>query len=157
MKALTIWQPWASLIAVGAKRIETRPWSTRYRGPLAIHAALSKKGLDTFHTDPFHGILKAAGFAMPRWLPRCQVVALCNLVDVVPVEQVRATLSQQELDFGDFGNRRYAWLLQDVHSLLFPISARGQQGLWNWEHTGEREVEMAIEQMDVSIEQPGLL
>ena len=39
MKALTLWQPWASLIAVGAKTIETRSWSTKYRGPLAIHAA----------------------------------------------------------------------------------------------------------------------
>jgi len=39
VKALTLHQPWASLIAVGAKRIETRSWSTSYRGPLAIHAA----------------------------------------------------------------------------------------------------------------------
>lgn len=39
MKAITIWQPWASLIAVGAKKFETRPWATNYRGPIAIHAA----------------------------------------------------------------------------------------------------------------------
>src|SRR5690348_17556570 len=39
MKALTLTQPWASLVAIGAKRIETRSWSTSYRGPLAIHAA----------------------------------------------------------------------------------------------------------------------
>jgi hypothetical protein len=38
MKALTLHQPWASLIAVGAKRIETRSWSTRYRGRILIHA-----------------------------------------------------------------------------------------------------------------------
>lgn len=38
MKALTIRQPWASLIAHGVKTIETRSWSTEYRGPLAIHA-----------------------------------------------------------------------------------------------------------------------
>lgn len=39
MKALTIWQPWATAIAIGAKRIETRSWETHYRGPIAIHAA----------------------------------------------------------------------------------------------------------------------
>ena len=39
MKALTLWQPWASLVALGHKRIETRCWSTKYRGDLAIHAA----------------------------------------------------------------------------------------------------------------------
>lgn len=39
MKAITIWQPWASLIACGAKKYETRGWPTKYRGPIAIHAA----------------------------------------------------------------------------------------------------------------------
>ncbi len=38
MKALTLTQPWATLVALGAKTIETRSWSTTYRGPLAIHA-----------------------------------------------------------------------------------------------------------------------
>src|SRR6202030_2406661 len=39
MKALTLTQPWATLVAIGAKRIETRSWPTLYRGPLAIYAA----------------------------------------------------------------------------------------------------------------------
>lgn len=40
MKAITLWQPWASLVATGAKIIETRSWGTRHRGPIAIHAAM---------------------------------------------------------------------------------------------------------------------
>jgi hypothetical protein len=39
MKAITILQPWAGLIPAGAKTIETRSWATKYRGPIAIHAA----------------------------------------------------------------------------------------------------------------------
>ena len=43
MKALTLWQPWATVMANGAKTIETRPvtahWARKYRGPLLIHAA----------------------------------------------------------------------------------------------------------------------
>ena len=39
MKALSVTQPWATLIATGQKQIETRSWGTRYRGPLYIHAA----------------------------------------------------------------------------------------------------------------------
>lgn len=39
MKVITIWQPWASLIVLGHKKIETRGWATKYRGPLLIHAA----------------------------------------------------------------------------------------------------------------------
>jgi hypothetical protein len=39
MKAITLWQPWASLWAAGIKKNETRSWATSHRGPLAIHAA----------------------------------------------------------------------------------------------------------------------
>jgi hypothetical protein len=48
MKAITVWQPWAALLACGAKKYETRSWATNYRGPIAIHAA--KK---PFNTDPY--------------------------------------------------------------------------------------------------------
>lgn len=51
MKALTLWQPWASLVALGVKTIETRSWSTGYRGPLAIHAASTNAGFDTLPGD----------------------------------------------------------------------------------------------------------
>jgi hypothetical protein len=42
---LTLWQPWASLVALGVKSIETRSWSTQYRGPLAIHASTKRPPL----------------------------------------------------------------------------------------------------------------
>ena len=51
MKALTILQPWASLIACGAKMIETRSWSTAYRGEIAIHAALADAKMDQEFND----------------------------------------------------------------------------------------------------------
>lgn len=37
--AISLWQPWASLMASGHKSIETRSWSTHLRGLVAIHAA----------------------------------------------------------------------------------------------------------------------
>lgn len=40
MKAITIWQPWAEFVAAGVKHNETRSWATKYRGPIAIHAAV---------------------------------------------------------------------------------------------------------------------
>jgi hypothetical protein len=39
MKVISIIQPWATLIAIGEKKFETRSWSTKYRGELAIHAS----------------------------------------------------------------------------------------------------------------------
>ena len=94
MKTLTVRQPWASLIAAGVKTIETRSWSTKYRGPLAIHAGLS------FH--PFHDAharLVSAGVAPMDALvacssrrtdivPRGAVVATCTLADVVPIVEL---------------------------------------------------------------------
>jgi hypothetical protein len=46
MKALTLHQPWATLIALGAKQYETRSWGTDYRGPLAIHAGKNTEALE---------------------------------------------------------------------------------------------------------------
>ena len=43
MKAISIKQPWASLIAHGIKDIENRSWRTNYRGRVLIHAGASKK------------------------------------------------------------------------------------------------------------------
>lgn len=42
MKAITLWQPWATLLACGSKIYETRSWATNYTGPIAIHAAAKR-------------------------------------------------------------------------------------------------------------------
>ncbi len=44
MKALTIKQPWASLIVHGIKNIENRTWKTNYRGRILIHASAKDSG-----------------------------------------------------------------------------------------------------------------
>jgi hypothetical protein len=64
VKALSLWQPWASLIAVGAKRFETRSWQTSHRGPLLIHAAQKWGGQlwAMCRTEPSHAALNAASY-----------------------------------------------------------------------------------------------
>lgn len=97
MKALTLTQPWATLVALGAKRIETRSWSTKYRGPLLIHAAAGlgpvggKRGLrELIEQQPFNAALCDVGSnGMIDWwgkdivdvLPLGAIVAVCNLVE----------------------------------------------------------------------------
>lgn len=51
MKAITVQQPWAQLIAVGAKAFETRAWKTNYSGPLAIHAGATRTPLNKLVFD----------------------------------------------------------------------------------------------------------
>lgn len=57
MKALTILQPWASLIAIEAKLIETRSWYTSHRGELAIHAGRSLAHWRLIWEEPFRAAI----------------------------------------------------------------------------------------------------
>lgn len=150
MKAMTLTQPWASLVAIGAKRIETRSWGTNYRGPLAIHAA---KGLtpvggleglkDLCQTPPFCDELLAAGIHFATDLPRGGVLAVCALVTCIRLDDdltVRDVLllpsaAPHERAFGDYSVGRFAWVLADVQRLPDPLSARGALGLWDWQES----------------------
>lgn len=53
MKALSIKQPWASLIAHGIKDIENRTWKVNFRGKIFIHASAKEAGsvLDLLNVD----------------------------------------------------------------------------------------------------------
>ena len=133
MKAITLTQPWATLVAIGAKRIETRSWRTSHRGPLAIHAA---KGMpdwakDICNEEPFRSVLLAAGIAGVCDLPRGCVIATASLIGCLTTEQ--SFPSEQEEAFGDYGPGRFAWWLDNVVPLPAPIPAKGSLGLWEWE------------------------
>ncbi len=64
MKALSIRQPWASLIVLGLKDIENRTWSSRYRGPVLVHA--SKGMTRTEHEDAIEFAIDAIRAAPPK-------------------------------------------------------------------------------------------
>lgn len=127
MKALTLHQPFASLVAHGAKRVETRGWSTHYRGPLAIHAGLR---LDREARVHVLGILRRHGHESEADLPRGAVVAIAELVDVVEmIPCVIANQTELERELGDWRVGRFAWVLRGVRAIE-PVPARGAQGLW---------------------------
>jgi hypothetical protein len=159
MKALTLTQPWATLVAIRAKKIETRSWSTNYRGPLAIHAAKgygSEAELSaTCFEDPFYqALMEYPPFASEvestarrkKWIkdvfPLGCVVATCKLRACVRTEVLDPgdtvfsvsvqKLSDEELQFGDFTAGRWGWILDDVMPLPNPIPAKGSLGLWEW-------------------------
>ena len=152
MKTLTLTQPWATLVAIGAKKIETRSWRTAYRGPLAIHAAKGfPKWAREFTMEPecYEVVkaqycqrdidLKAKGF--PAY-PLGVVLATCKLVDVLPMESTgclpgifddyRELDTQQERHFGNFAPGRWAWVLENVTPLKEPLPAKGTLSLWEW-------------------------
>ena len=83
MKALTIWQPWASLLACGAKQYETRSWATKYRGPIAIHAGKKFGEMDFGYKDGKNTILDALRDCgnTQHPLPLGAVIATAELVN----------------------------------------------------------------------------
>jgi hypothetical protein len=145
MKALTLWQPWASLIALGEKRIETRCWQTSYRGELAIHAAakLPPRWLGaSMHGNEFRNELAAV--LNVRWdyvdaairnLPYGAILAIARLVSIEETDRVRDVLCERELLFGNYEEGRYAWHLALVKRFDVPIPAKGNRLLWNWKVT----------------------
>lgn len=137
MQAITVLQPWATLIAIGAKTNETRGWSTPYRGLLAIHAGKGypKELRQLELEEPFHTALMVARARVVDPLPLGAIVAVARLSGIKQVtsESDLTKLSRQELAFGDYSSGRYVWALRDVYRLPVPIEARGKQGLWQWQ------------------------
>lgn len=132
MKAISLWQPWASLMASGLKRIETRSWSTKYRGPLAIHAAL-KFSLDqhaAWRGFKLAGIIDLLAIESFIDLPIGGIIATVNLLDCIQITD-RNCPSEPELSFGDYTPGRFMWVTENVKPFKKIIPFRGWQGLFN--------------------------
>ena len=102
VKVLTIRQPWALLVALGVKTIETRSWSTKYRGPLTIHAGARKPrriwvepngdppaAVDLIamgrHYDMWEDVNDPGSWAYDWAGPLGAIIATATLDDVVPI------------------------------------------------------------------------
>lgn len=136
LRCLSLTQPYASLVAIGAKCIETRSWSTAYRGRLAIHAARGFPGWARARCaeEPFRAALQAHGLLRPDDLPRGAILALVTLADCRPIAgPTDAPPDERERAFGDYTPGRYAWYLSEIQRLDEPLPARGRLGLWRCE------------------------
>lgn len=135
MKLISLWEPWATLMAIGAKRIETRSWETMYRGWLAIHASksgLAKAQLRDTLTDPaFAKALKDAELK-PGHILAVVKLRLCartqDLSDNL-VAAHRGPLTAQEIAFGDYHPGRFGWVTDELFRLPEPIPYKAAQGL----------------------------
>lgn len=140
MRALSLTQPWATLLASGAKRVETRSWSTVYRGLLAIHAAkgFPRDCRDLCLEEPFRSALGMTAAVLPLGA----IVAVARLREVwstdsltfIPALRPRGwdeVLTPRERDFGDYAPGRFAWVFVDIVPLKKPIACKGALGLWD--------------------------
>ncbi len=122
MRAITLWQPYATAIACGSKTIETRSWNTDYRGRIAIHAA--KRW--TPKQRRFAQIEVNLG-RLPPQIHLGMVVATAEIVDVRTSEELLPTIDGANRTFGDFAPGRFGWMLENIQPLREPFPWVGRQ------------------------------
>lgn len=135
VKVISLRQPWAYLFAIGAKKYETRDWASRKypSGELFIHASekISFHDLELcresehfkkYIPDPSNGILVQGA-----------IIGKCNLMEIVTTENIRGTLSKEELAFGDYRDGRYAWRTEGNILFLHPIKVKGKLSVWDYD------------------------
>jgi hypothetical protein len=145
MNALTLWQPWASLMMGGFKTIETRPWATSHRGWLAIHAAKQEPkhvkarfaGSSPEYRREisrlFWECLHTMGYHQFHELPRGAILGVVYVTNTLPTKKLRQSVDQYNRAFGDWTDGRFAWIISHGLRFLDPVPARGRQRLWDWE------------------------
>jgi len=138
MYAISLLQPWATLVIIGAKTIETRSWSTRHRGEILIHASQGKAGEIFCDDPPFKKYI--ANF---KKLPFGAIIGKVTIDKILRVEDFDLTdtdmntLTMEEKAFGDYSSGRYGWLLLDPVQFIKPIPARGMPGLWKFNNENQ--------------------
>ena len=152
MNAISLWEPWATLVSIWAKRYETRSWPTLHRGVIAIHSAQRFDGEQKAicSREPFKTALAREG--IDHWrklvptLGHVLAIAVLKRCQEVRCERPPAQLSwtgsneitsleeysEEDLAFGDWSEGRFIWTLEDVVRLVTPVPARGAQGFWTW-------------------------
>jgi activating signal cointegrator 1 len=149
-KVLTFWQPWATLLVHGIKKIETRPkpttW-TKEKGIYLIHAAQkwSKEQYRLCLKEPFYNELEKLGYnfsivnsltniPLGKIIGSIEVTECCKIYNpehfILPYIFPKGNINGSELHFGDYRDGRYAWLCENSHILKDPIPYKGGQGYY---------------------------
>ena len=131
-RAISLLQPWATLVVVGAKCVETRPWRTTSRGLLGVHASkgFSRQQAALCLSEPFCSVLAAAGFGGPGDLPLGALLGSVSVTDCVPTDTPSLeAISDQERAFGDYSPGRWAWLLEGACEWE-EVPCKGALSLW---------------------------
>jgi len=133
MKALSLWQPWASLWCSRRKVHETRHWRCSHRGWLLVHAA-KRFEKDCDLDDPLRLILDDEfGGHWAKDLPTGALIGTVNVVDCLPTQTLvgDSAASDDDRECGDFAPGRFAWKRDGFRLFDQPIPYRGAQGIFN--------------------------
>jgi hypothetical protein len=139
MKIISLLQPWATLLVQGHKRVETRSWNTKYRGPIFIHASgtLNKK---TEGMTPFERASSNDHFircvTRPYMMEFGKIIGMVNIDECLKIHRTYAPpqeylemLTPQELAFGNYEVDRYMWFCSGAVEFKRPMPFKGERGV----------------------------
>lgn len=128
MKALTVCQPYARLITIGAKRVENRTWYTPFRGALLIHAGKSRDWLDGDEEGRYAADPLEFGFIVGR----CRVVH-CLGTSGIEINARTSAFYQALLSpaHREHVNGPWCLVLDSIVRFAEPLPWRGAQGLFD--------------------------
>lgn len=148
MKAISLWQPHATLMRLGEKRIETRGKRMNHVGELAIHAAQrwlpDQRAI--IESEPFRSRLAHHGITPDNvvhdLMPRGAIVCVVDALVVYTTEEIlKSNIATagfgitgfapgfDELAFGDYSPGRYGFLTTNLRPLRRPVLCRGMQAV----------------------------
>lgn len=144
-KAISLWEPWASAIRVGAKTWETRSWPTKYRGDLLIcaakktHEALVRELLeDSLWQQSLRPLRSSMDGVRMCDLHFGMAVAVVELADCISTDVLAKWAYKSNQHLGDFSPNRWAWQLDNIRPIV-PFPVKGKQGLFTVEVGGALE------------------
>jgi hypothetical protein len=152
IRAISLWEPWATAWAIGLKGGETRSWrppQAAIGAPLAICSARTERDPESgehlrywFHQrlglcDESARAFKSAGVQTWHDLRRGHVIAICRLADVQPTTLAGMSRSALEGSWGNYSPGRFVWIPENMTRLNEPIPVIGRQGLFSWEVPAE--------------------
>ena len=159
MKIISLWPPWAQLVSLNLKRIETRSWKAPevlIGQRIGIHVTKKMPAMARRFCRKFALLL---GYTVENyngsWLYYLEqgignfgkIIATAKLcgcykiinndvigkVAYIDVNGLEFAVTGNEYEFGDYRTGRYVWMLEDIQQLPNPIPAKGMQRLWNWD------------------------
>ena len=158
MYAISLWQPYAQLIADQVKRAETRHWKPPdwlIGDRIAIHASkrqpTRREMKEVFPIEIHKEMTQRYGASWSKAIPYGSLVAIAQLEGFIEITSLseqgliaKGFLTTQEFDrtpdcihpvdpFGDYSIGRYIWQLNDIYKLGSPVPEIGQQGWWKLE------------------------
>jgi hypothetical protein len=137
MKALTLTEPFGTLMMLKAKRVETRssklPNSILGQNVI-IHSAKAypKMYQRLCNTEPFRSALRPGGVRVYPDLNRTKGLCVVRFIACLRTEDVRSQLTPQELAFGNYLDGRYAWFTEYVERWTDPTPHVGRLRFWEW-------------------------